>query len=109
MQSIKTDYKPTPNEHSCKVCNVKYDVEVLPEPGDTWEGMTIYKYFRQEKLVIDHADLLSHATKLAEVVRESRGQGKRLRRDPWPTMRTFFEIVSRAKYFVHFCSWGMSH
>jgi phosphatidylserine/phosphatidylglycerophosphate/cardiolipin synthase-like enzyme len=24
-------------------------------------------------------------------------------------MRTFFEVISRAKYFVHFTSWGISH
>lgn len=24
-------------------------------------------------------------------------------------MRTFFEVVSRARYFVHFTSWGISH
>jgi phospholipase D-like protein len=120
MQSIKTDYKPKPNEHSCTVCNVKYDVEILPDPGDTWKPTTVYGYFKQEGLLIDHADLLSHATTLAEIVRESRGQRTHPRhpallnfplppRDPWPTMRTFFEIVSRAKYFVHFCSYGMSH
>jgi hypothetical protein len=109
MQSIKTDYKTKPNEHSCTVCNVKYDVEILPDPGDTWKATTIYDYFKSEGLLIDHADLLSHATNLAKIVRESRGQSKRPRRDPWPTMRTFFEIVSRAKYFIHFASYGMSH
>ncbi len=109
MQRINTDYKATPYKHSCRVCAVEYDVEVLPDPDDTWKGMTISDYFTREGLLIDHADLHSHATKLAEVVRESRGQGPRLRRDPWPTMRTFFEVVSRARYFVHFASWGMSH
>ena len=24
-------------------------------------------------------------------------------------MRTFFEVIARAKYFVHFTSWGISH
>ena len=50
---------------------------------------------------IDHRDLFAHATALAEVVERSR-RG-------WPTMRTFFEAISRAQYFVHFTSWGISH
>ena len=24
-------------------------------------------------------------------------------------MRTFFEVISRAGYFIHFSSWGISH
>jgi hypothetical protein len=110
MQSIRSDYKPkpTPSEHSCRVCGVKYDVAIEPDEGERCKPFTTLDYFRQEKLVIDHADLLSHATKLAEVIRESRGQRTHPRRDRWPTTRTFFEVISRARYFIHFASWGMT-
>jgi hypothetical protein len=108
MPSFASDYKQRPTEHSCRVCAVKYDVEIEGDPGDPWH-MSIYDYFKREGLQLDHDDLLSHATTFAKVVRESRGQGPRPRRGQWPTMRTVFEVVPRAKYFVHFCSWGMSH
>lgn len=108
MTRFATDYKQRPIVHTCKVCSVRYDVE-MTEPEYPWSE-TIFEYFKKNGLEIDHADLLSHATTLAEVVRESRGLGRRsLRNESWPTMRTFFEVVSRARYFVHFCSWGMSH
>jgi hypothetical protein len=112
MRSIKSDYRQKPTDHSCSVCEVKYDVEIDGGDDPTWDRawtVSTHDYFKRNGLLLDHADLLSHATKLAEVVRESRGAGPRLRRDPWPTMRTFFEVVSRARYFVHFASWGMSH
>lgn len=105
MQRFKSDYKPTPRVHWCAICEVKYDVEILPDDGASWAAMTIHDYFEKNKLVIDHGDLLSHATALAEVVRSSRGR----RNNPWPLTRTFFELTSRARYFVHFTSWGMSH
>ena len=94
------------------------------------EPVTTDSYFQDHGLVIDHADLLSHATTLAEVVRRSHGgkdpliQVVRISRskgrwpevvetplvkDPWPTTRTFFEVVSRARYFIHFATWGISH
>lgn len=48
-------------------------------------------------------DLFEHAQILATLIKTSQG------RYPWPTMRLFFEILSRAKHFVHFASWGISH
>lgn len=107
-----TFHKNRPNEEACRVCAVKYDVAIELEGDPHWRpewNVSTHDYFKQNGLLLDHADLLSHATTLAKVVRESRGSKVRPRRDPWPTMRTFFEVVSRAKYFVHFCSYGMSH
>ncbi|MFD7897427.1 hypothetical protein [Streptomyces sp. NPDC059743] len=53
-------------------------------------------------------DLMDHARTVAEVVRNSQSTGWGHDR-PWPTMRLFFEILSRARSFVHFASWGISH
>ena len=87
---------------------MKYDVEIgWPSDGE-WHVSTHY-YFKKNGLWLDHDDLLSHATTLAKFVRESRGRVHRPNADPWPAMRTFFGFVSRAKYFVHFCTGGMSH
>ena len=112
MRAIKTNFRHKPLTDSCSVCHVKYDVEIDggddPAWKDTWT-VTTHDYFKKNGLWIDHDDLLSHATTLAKIVRDSRGRVQRPKADPWPTMRTFFEVVSRARYFVHFCSWGMSH
>lgn len=111
MRRIKSDSTKTPNEESCSVCNVIYDVEIDASDDPSWNPawtVTTHDYFTKNGLRLDHADLLSHATTLAKVVRDSRGR-RLSRADAWPTMRTFFEIVSRARYFVHFCSYGMSH
>jgi hypothetical protein len=111
MRAIKSDYQKTPTERSCALCEVIYDVEIDGGDDSTWNSawnISIHDYFKQNGLRLDHADLLSHATTLAKIVRDSRGQGSHSRSE-WPTMRTFFEVVSRAKYFVHFCSYGMSH
>lgn len=107
MRSYTSDFKQTPTKHSCPLCNVVYDVEVGEPNEDPWHIST-FDYFKQNGLRLDHDDLLSHATNLAKVVRDSRGR-RGNSTDAWPTMRTFFEIISRARYFVHFASWGMSH
>ncbi|ORB32795.1 hypothetical protein BST40_27495 [Mycobacterium persicum] len=111
MRTFKSDRKKTPTEHSCPVCQVIYDVEIDGGDDPTWNSswnVSIYDHFKQNGLLLDHNDLLSHATTLAKVVRDSRGR-RGNGTDAWPTMRTFFEVVARAKYFVHFASWGMSH
>lgn len=114
MHYFKVDRKKEPIGHTCPVCRIRYDVAIQGDADDTdWKSewnVTTADYFKANDLQLDHGDLLSHATVLAKVVRESRGQVTlRPRRKPWPTMRTFFEVLSRAKYFVHFCSYGMSH
>ena len=76
------------------MCAVKYDVEIGTRSDGNWHVST-HDYFKKNGLWLDHDDLLSHATTLAKIVRESRGRVQRPKADPWPTMRTFFEIVSR--------------
>ncbi len=48
----------------------------------------------------------AHATVLTKLVRESRATEYR---EPWPTMRLFLEALARARHFIHFTSWGISH
>lgn len=84
----------------CAVCEVEYVLD------KGYEGVTVRQQFTNEGLVISHKDLFAHATVLAKLVRNSRAT--RLH-EAWPTMRLFFEAISRAQYFVHFSSWGMSH
>lgn len=84
----------------CPVCDVQF---VKEEPPD---GTSLRSHIKSQGLLLDHRDLFNHASALATVVRKSRGSDWI---DPWPTMRTFFEVISRARYFVHFTSWGISH
>jgi phosphatidylserine/phosphatidylglycerophosphate/cardiolipin synthase-like enzyme len=67
----------------------------------------VYQALNDEGLGIHRKDLFAHATTLAKMVQASRGYGGVI--DRWPTMRLFFEALSRAQEFVHFTSWGMSH
>lgn len=109
MSRYKIEFKKEgPADKSCPLCAVRYDVEIGTPSDRDWH-VSADDYFKKNGLRLDHDDLLSHATTLAKIVRESRGRVGRPKADPWPTMRTFFEVVSRARYFVHFCSWGMSH
>lgn len=94
-------------KYSCPVCNVEYVQEDF-DSSDPWGGPDIYDHFRSKGLVIDHRDLFAHATALAEVVKKSRSRRPSAPQG-WPTARTFFEVISRARYFVHFTSWGISH
>lgn len=50
-------------------------------------------------------DMFAHARSLASVVLSSNSQIS----GQWPTMRLLLEAMSRAKLFVHFTSWGISH
>lgn len=87
---------------ACPVCLVEFI-----KAENQWNGdKSLYAYMRDEKLTIDHKNLLPHSMALAELISASRGGRYQ---DPWPTMRTFFEVISRASYFVHFTSWGISH
>ncbi|WP_204806757.1 hypothetical protein [Mycobacterium riyadhense] len=104
---MKFDLKTSPHTYSCPVCQVRYVEESY---GEEWKergsAKRLMDHFRSEGWHIDHSDLFAHATVLAEVVQKSRGGRSE---KPWPTMRTFFEVISRARYFVHFSSWGISH
>jgi hypothetical protein len=98
-------------QHSCPVCEIEFvgDIDET-EPSDPYAGKSVRQHFKDSGWVIDHSELIPHATALAKVVRQSRGQGNTFfSTKPWPTMRTLFEVISQAKYFVHFTTWGISH
>jgi hypothetical protein len=97
-----TDDDPWGHPNRCPVCKVVY----VKNESRYSEDISIYDWLRSEGLTIERKNLFAHATELAKVVRDSQGTKYRA---PWPTMRTFFEIISRARYFVHFSSWGISH
>jgi len=100
LRSIEFNHKVRPTSYWCPVCEVKF-VADPKDSEDPWE-LGYYEAFRAQGWAVDHKGLFTHATALAEVVRRSRGAR-------WPTMRTFFEVIARAKYFVHFTSWDISH
>lgn len=92
--------KANPSHYSCPVCAVAYAGDF--DASDMWHPGNILSDFRTYGFKIDHGDLFHHATTLADVMQRSR-------RANWPTMRTFFEVISRSRYFVHFATWGISH
>jgi hypothetical protein len=87
----------------CGVCSVDFiKGEYAPEDKSAVD------WFREQGSAISLGpELFEHARALARLVRDSRGIGRF--GEPWPTMRLLFEVLSRAKSFVHFASWGISH
>jgi len=88
--------------YSCPVCKVDY---TFP----SWYGNDrpyIYKMLDTGGYRISEADMFAHARSLATLLAESKLQ---LSGSPWPTMRLLLEVLGRAKIFVHFTSWGISH
>jgi hypothetical protein len=86
----------------CPVCNVDFiRGEYAPEDKGA------IQWFREQGSAISLGTVLfEHARVMANLVKESRGGEWN---DPWPTMRLLFEVLSRARSFVHFASWGISH
>jgi hypothetical protein len=95
------------DDRQCPVCKCTYvKGEYAGESYGAYKGA--YKYLKEQRLNIEHGDsLLSHATALARLVQKSEGRGRW--EPPWPTMRLLFETLTRARHFVHFASWGISH
>jgi hypothetical protein len=87
---------------SCPICKVEFIKGQYALEDKQW-----YHWFDEQGSAISlGADLFEHARTLANVVKDSRGNNWR---EPWPTMRLLFEVLSRARSFVHFASWGISH
>lgn len=105
FKQAKRVNRTDPFRYWCPVCGVEY------VDDDNWAGTSIWSQFRVEGWTLDHRELFAYATALAQVVRNSRSRVLPLSgiRKPWPMTRTFLELVSRARYFVHFASWGISH
>jgi hypothetical protein len=95
------DGEETPRFY-CRVCKVEFK-----RGENASDNLTAYDWFKQEGTQIAHGtEIFEQARVLAKLVKNSRG-GDYIK--PWPTMRLLFEVLSRAKSFVHFASWGISH
>lgn len=88
----------------CPICKSEF----VKDPDNPWSANAdTYpaKFLRESGNTVEYGqDLLEHARILATLIRES-SKGAH----PWPTMRLFFEVLARARHFVHFASWGISH
>jgi hypothetical protein len=93
--------------YSCPVCKVEY---VVPQWGSD-PGPSVYKMFGFGGYRITESDMLAHARSLATILQTSKRGDKPWANppEPWPTMRLLLETLSRARIFVHFTSWGISH
>lgn len=86
----------------CGICGVEF---LWSEHAP--KGRNVYNWFQEQGSSISLGpELFDHARVLAKLVKDSRDDSWG---QPWPTMRLLFETLSRAKSFVHFASWGISH
>jgi hypothetical protein len=104
--SVRREKKGEKTEYieSCPVCKVRY---VFP----SWEDKppSIQRMLGLGGYRIEEGDMLAHAKSLAKIIESSKGKRIVGEPKPWPTMRLLLEMLSRAKLFVHFTSWGISH
>lgn len=89
---------------SCPACEVDF---LYPDWDDTRQS--IHTMFRNGGFRLGTGDMFAHARALATVVETSRQGDTPWEPRPWPTMRVLLEMLARAKLFVHFTSWGISH
>jgi hypothetical protein len=89
----------------CPICKSEF----VKDPNNPWSADTYpHKFLKESGNTVEYGqELFAHARILATLIRESKGE--RSWTEPWPTMRLFFEVLSRARHFVHFASWGISH
>lgn len=100
---VRVDGRPIWERELCPVCNSEFVEGTLASEHSGGAA----EYLKSEGFTIDYGrDLFEHATALATLVKKAQGTNWR---KPWPTMRLFLETLSRAKHFVHFASWGVSH
>lgn len=86
----------------CPICSSEYI------KGEWETSLEPYSYLRSSGHTIQYGkDLFEHARTLASLIVEAKGNATW--KEPWPTMRLFFEVLARSRYFVHFGSWGISH
>jgi hypothetical protein len=91
--------------YSCPVCKVSFVYPGWDDNPTSVPSMFGYGGYR-----IAEADMLAHARSLAMIIQSSKGIFSwKKEPEPWPTMRLLLEMLARAKLFVHFTSWGISH
>ncbi len=98
----------------CRVCRVAFNHgKFTPAGQNALRGPSpMLRWLREQGPAINlGADPFEHVHGLAKLVKDSRGEPypHRPSEEPWPTMRLLFEALSRARSFVHFASWGISH
>jgi hypothetical protein len=92
--------------YSCTVCKVDYSLPAWNDKPPSVPTMFGYGGYR-----IAEGDMLAHARSLATITQSGKNGSRPWEKPPklWPTMRLLLEMLARAKLFVHFTSWGISH
>jgi hypothetical protein len=88
----------------CPACEVHFTY-----PSWMDNRPSIWQMFGYGGYSIAQGDMFAHAKSLASIIQSSKGHRVAAPPEPWPTMRLLLEALARAKLFVHFTSWGISH
>jgi phosphatidylserine/phosphatidylglycerophosphate/cardiolipin synthase-like enzyme len=89
---------------SCPVCKVQYRTNENARPRFTY--LQAQNYLAKEHLAVRFDDVTAHSKRLAELIVTSRADRYA---KAWPTMRLLLTMLSEAKSFVHFATYGISH
>ncbi|SDZ46521.1 Phospholipase D Active site motif-containing protein [Micromonospora pattaloongensis] len=89
----------------CPICVSKF---VLSESAPKYNNSP-HHFLKQEKFTVELGpDALEHARSMASLIRQATRPQYSWEK-PWPLMRLMFEVLARARHFVYFSTWGMSH
>ncbi len=104
-----TDRLKRPWIYRCPVCEGEFVPDATSWPDTTsWDEVTSpYAWLKDEGHQINHgSELMDHSKVLAQLLRKAEGSPFSA---PWPTVRLLFEVLNRARHFVHFTTYGISH
>jgi hypothetical protein len=108
LQERRRDDKTDPwaFDQRCPVCRSLFVEDEWTQEKDAW------RWLQKEGHSINHGkELMQHSRVLATLLREAEGKpgSEWTACKPWPTTRLLFEVLSRARHFVHFTTYGISH
>lgn len=99
---------PYAYDQLCPVCQSVFVKDEWSQEKFAW------RWLRTQGHAINHGkELMDHSRGLAQLLRSAEGTPASssgfFGRDPWPTTRLLFEVLARARHFVHFTTYGISH
>lgn len=106
FKTFKTDRVQDGWRSRCPVCSSEYVQD--PDPWDGAVRTSAPTWLAEQGHRINHgSELMAHSKLLATLLRSA--EASAAWEQPWPNVRLLFEVLSKARHFVHFTTYGISH
>lgn len=84
----------------CPVCQVKY----LPSGDFRWSLWRVWRDFLQSRgSAVEFQDVVAHGRQLGEIAKDFYEDAH------VPPIRSLFDAMSKARHFIHFTTWNITH